>query len=305
MFKSLLLWVILLVSQAQAVVVEKIAAVVNNDVITWGEIYDLGGEHIEEQVNIRGEEKRTSLEIEVLDALIGRRLIEQEIQQLSLDVTEAELERALSNIARQNNIERSRLQAEIEAAGLSWENYLEELKGSLRDMKFNQAVLGSRISVREDEILAAYRTFKTQYQGPTIASLQTILLPVSEEALAHDLKKRIESGEDFGDLAAQNSQEPYGSQRGEMGSFKEGELMQEINDPVFASAKNGIVGPIVTRGGIFLIKVVDVQKGGVPELEEVREQITQEITASRYEEAREQWLIQARKRSAVSILIGE
>lgn len=88
-----LLWA----APASAALVDRVAAVVNNDVVVLSEVYELGGDHIEEVVQGSSEASRRSAELEVLDALVARRLIEQEMRRLSLDVTDADMERAIAD----------------------------------------------------------------------------------------------------------------------------------------------------------------------------------------------------------------
>ena len=91
---------------AQAEVVDRVAAVVNKEVITLSEVYDYGGDFIEQQVlgAPRNDPRRRSLELEVLDFLIQRALVNQEVRALGMDVTRDELERALEDTARANGI---------------------------------------------------------------------------------------------------------------------------------------------------------------------------------------------------------
>ena len=81
----LLLWVCLSIAET----IDRVAAVVNDEVITLSDVYDIGSDYIASaQPNIR------AAEIEVLDSLIMRKLIEQEVVRLGQDVTEEELIRS-------------------------------------------------------------------------------------------------------------------------------------------------------------------------------------------------------------------
>ena len=82
---------LLLVGLAHAVVVDRIAAVVNSDVITLSEVYALGGDFIEQRTLEDGgaDAARRAAELEVLDSLIMRRLISQEVSGRSTQVWQA------------------------------------------------------------------------------------------------------------------------------------------------------------------------------------------------------------------------
>ena len=100
-------------------IVDRVAAVVNDDVITLSEVYELGGEFIEKAVEDASGNptRRREAEIEVLDSLIKRHLISQEIAKLGLDVTDVELDRTVDDIARRNGLERDQLRSEVEKSG--------------------------------------------------------------------------------------------------------------------------------------------------------------------------------------------
>ena len=83
--------------------VDRIAAVVNSEVITLSEVYDLGTEFIMKEV--LSVEARRAAELKVLDSLIQRKLISQEMQNLGLDVTEEELQKSIADVARANKID--------------------------------------------------------------------------------------------------------------------------------------------------------------------------------------------------------
>ncbi len=299
----------------RAEVVDRIAAVVDDDVITWGEIYDLGGEHIEANSSSgqAAAAKRRVLELEVLDVIIGRRLVEQEMRRLELDVTDADIERALSDIARQNGLEREQLRSEVEASGMTWESYREELVNNLREMKFNQQVLGPRITVRQDELRDAYRRSAKALSGPESIALQAIFLPYPADsdpdaknailAQAQALRQQAAAGADFAELAAQHSAEPYASRRGEMGNFNRGELVGELDRAAFESPVGDVAEPVVSAQGVFLLRPAERIAAEPPSFEEVENQLRQQLMEDKFSAAREHWLIQARRRSAVEVLL--
>ena len=68
--------------------------------------------------------------MKVLNTLIQRTLVAQELQGLGMDVTEEEVEGAMNDIAESNGIARSELRSEVEASGLEWEAYIGEIRES-------------------------------------------------------------------------------------------------------------------------------------------------------------------------------
>ena len=297
-----------------AVVVDRVAAVVNDDVITLSEVYDLGSEFIEQHA-VDGAHARRAAELEVLESLVQRSLISQEIDRLGLEVGELEMERAVDDIARRNGLERDQLRIEVERTGMSWALYREELRENLRQSRFSQAVIQPRISVNEDELQDAYRRSLASDARPQTADLGAIFFPfpadsdaATRDALlaeADAAHARIDGGEAFSAVAAEVDRGPYGARGGAMGSYRQGELVAELDGPAFALPEGAVSAPIATGQGIFLLEIRNRQTDEAPTFEEARDQIFEQVYADRIEDEVAQWYEQARRGAAVSIKLQE
>ena len=78
---------------------------------------------------------------------------------------------------------------------------------------------------------------------------------VDSEAKCEKLKKEIESGADFGDVARQHSTCPSGRQGGDLGEFGPGQMVREFDEVVFSGALNTVLGPVQTQFGFHLLEV--------------------------------------------------
>ena len=85
------------------------------------------------------------------------------------------------------------------------------------------------------------------------ASARHIL--VSTEQACNDLKGQIESGADFGEVAREHSTCPSGKRGGDLGEFRQGQMVPEFDDVVFGSALNEVHGPVKTQFGYHLIEI--------------------------------------------------
>lgn len=300
----------------RAEVVDRIAAVVNDEVITLSDVYVLGESFIES--NAAGapdpDAVRRSLELEVLDALILRTLIAQEIERLGLGITDVELDRTVDDIARRNALDRGSLRREVERGGMPWESYLEELRENLRQMKFNQAVIRPRIAVNEDELLDAYRRMIGSAELPQQVQLGAIFLALDSSggeeaqtevvAQAEAARARVLGGEDFAVVAAEVDQGPYGAQGGEMGTYAQGDLVAALDGPAFTTPIGQVSEPIATSQGVFLLYIFDRQAMDVAPFDEVREQLLEKVYSDRIDEETDLWYEQARRRASLSIKLA-
>jgi peptidyl-prolyl cis-trans isomerase SurA len=279
---------------ASAAGVDRLAAVVGSDVITWSEIYEAAGPQIEARLAEGvAPEARRAMEAEVLEMLIQRRLVEQEMRRLAIDVDDTDVERALGDIARQNGLERDGLQAAVEASGLAWDAYLSDLRSNIRDMKFNQQVLSPRITVRDDELRDSWRRHAAEWMGPAAIRLEGVLIPATDGAEAAMAEARRVAAEVGGGTRTLDA----------MGTFKPGELFQALDEVAFALPPGQISDPVVTPRGVFVLRVVERIEPTPPPFEEVEDRVRQAVLQEKLGLAREQWVVQARRRTGVKVLL--
>jgi peptidyl-prolyl cis-trans isomerase C len=87
------------------------------------------------------------------------------------------------------------------------------------------------------------------------ASARHIL--VASEAECESLKKQIENGADFADLAKQHSSCPSGRRGGDLGEFGPGQMVPEFDRVVFSADLNQVQGPVKTQFGYHLLEVTE------------------------------------------------
>ena len=300
---------------ASAGTFDRIAAVVDGRVIAWSQIYELAGPHIDEATSQSGGDPavRRALELEALDALIARDLVALEMERLGIAVNDQEIDRAIDDIARQNDLSRDALKVEVERSGLPWVSYRAEIESSLQDMKFNQQVLRARINVREDDLRQAYKRRIEALDAPDKMEVEAVVLPVAEGAseadralvlaTAQSVYDRAMAGEAFGELAKAFSIEPYASRGGSMGVFRPGELVGALDTPLMALEAGQVTPPIETPRAIYVLRLAARVAPDAPLFEDVRAVIEQQVLAQKLEQEREQWLLQARRVASVEVLL--
>lgn len=84
-------------------------------------------------------------------------------------------------------------------------------------------------------------------------------LLVSTEEQCIELKKQIDNGADFAEVAKSYSSCPSGAQGGELGSFGPGMMVKEFDQVVFSGPINQVLGPVKTQFGYHLLEVTSRQ----------------------------------------------
>ncbi|MGL5286690.1 peptidyl-prolyl cis-trans isomerase C [Aeromonas sp. RU39B] len=81
-----------------------------------------------------------------------------------------------------------------------------------------------------------------------------ILVKTERECLA--LKEKLAKGADFGQLAKRHSTCPSGKRGGDLGEFSRGDMVKAFDDAVFKGELLTVLGPVRTKFGFHLIKVL-------------------------------------------------
>ena len=85
------------------------------------------------------------------------------------------------------------------------------------------------------------------------AKARHILVPSQEQC--ESIKKEIEAGADFGEMAKKHSKCPSGRQGGSLGEFGPGQMVAEFDKVVFSAELGKVHGPLKTQFGFHLIEI--------------------------------------------------
>ncbi len=86
-----------------------------------------------------------------------------------------------------------------------------------------------------------------------VATARHIL--VDSEEMCLELKREIEEGADFADVAKESSSCPSGASGGDLGEFGPGMMVPEFDAVVFSAPINAVQGPVQTQFGYHLLEV--------------------------------------------------
>ena len=305
------MWLLSLLLVCGAAPVDRIAAVVNTDVITLSEVYELGSRFIIDEV--LDVQKRRKAEIMVLDTLITQKLIEQELQRIGMEVTEEEVTRSIADIARSNKLSVEELKGEIKKSGMEWEDYKGQLKGSIRQMKFNQVVLQPRISINEDALLDRYQRQASSAPQKTKLAVFFLSAPAntpseiaqqvsSLEAKIQSIRDRLASSEDVLSVAKELDESPFS---GDMGVLEEGSLREDLNVAAFETPVGVLSEPTCDSMGCFLFFPIAKERGASVSFEQMRPQLLNQYYEERFEREQQKWAEQAKRRATIDIKLQE
>ncbi len=279
-----LLALLAIAPEAEAVVVDRIAAVVDDQPITLSEVEERAAALRVQAPNAPS----PVLMREAMDDLVAEKLLEKQLQTLSIDVGPSELQVAIDDVVKQNGLpSEDALRTAVEGQGMSWTEYTETLRKQLAQMKLINLKVRSQVKVSDDEVKRRYAEATAADKGEEELHASHILVMVAPDAdgeavqaaLAHarELAERARAGADFAGLAAEASDGPSKDSGGDLGWFRRGEMVSELEHAAFALRTGEISDPVRTRFGWHVLKLDDRRAIAPRPLAEMSRQIRENL----------------------------
>ena len=291
-----------------------IAAVVNDEVITT---YDVD-KHL--AALVREAEKKGSVSVEAraqlrttaLNQLIDKELVSQKIKELGIRVGEEEVRQAIEDVKKQNNLSQEQLVGALRTQGMTFDQYKEQLRDQLERVRLMSQEVKSKIQVGEKEIRDYYEANRTRFAEEDRFHARHIFFRVKKDAPADEVKKvmasafsvlqEARSGKDFAELAKKYSDDPSAAaDGGELGTFRKGEMLPEIEGAVLALKPGEVSDIVTTPAGFHIIKLEERIAGKLKSFEEVKGDIEDLLYRQKSEERFAQWIADLKKGAAIEI----
>lgn len=254
----------------QAEMLDKVVAVVNDNVITASEL--------NEQVEVL----RKQLELKkvvippenILRKQVLRHLIDVDIQlQLAkrndLVVDSAELNQSIEKIAASNHISLTQLREELQKQGMDWESYRENIRKEILMSRIQQQAVGKEVVVSTQQVEDYLKTAYIKDKESQSYHLQNIVIPLPEEPTTEQVKRakekadnlltKLKRGADFSTLAVAESSGEYALEGGDLGERQLAQLPELFAKKAVNMSVGEVAGPLRAGNGFQLIKLVAVQ----------------------------------------------
>ena len=301
---------------ARARVVEKIAAVVGDDIVLSSEVEEHAAPFMQEIAAIPNPTQRAAraaaLRREILDRLVDERLIIQQAAELKLSVSSEDVDRSIEQIKKENGgLTDQQLAAELAKAGQTMASYRQEIKKQIMRYRVLNIAVGSKVTVSDNDVQSYYDGhMKSGDHLEVRASHIFIAIPENADAVtlqakerfAKELLERAKAGEDFAKLAKEFSQDPATrDEGGDLGYFGHDMLPKPIEEMVFAMKIGEVRGPVRADRGFHIIKLVDRRAKEVKPLADVKEELRNQLRQKEMERQTKNYLADLRKRTLVDI----
>lgn len=259
----LLLALVVVPSLAPAQGESRIAAVVNDAIITDS---DLAARLmiVKSSSNLPDTpENRKRLQPQVLRSLIDEKLQMQEAKRIGVSVSKEDVAQGLAEIEQRNRMPKGGLDEYLKARGMSRASLADQVTASLAFSKIVQNRVSQDVQVSEDEVNDMMKRIEADIGKPQ-SRVGEIFLAVDNpsqqdevERLADRIVQQIQGGAIFQSMALQFSQSPSAAVGGDIGWVTPGQLSPLLSEAIDKMAPGEMSYPIRTPAGYYLLDVLD------------------------------------------------
>lgn len=291
---------------AKEVVLDKIAAQVNDQVILLSELKNtvVAQQKALKALGKKGEVKQK----EVLEQLIDEKLIDQQLKKRGLSISSQEVERAEQQIIKQNGLSNSQqLRQVLTEQGASYTTFRKNLRKQIEQSKVVNVFVKPRVNISESDLKSRYRQ-NIETTGKRLEiELQslTFKLPAKPKerkkviAKIKRLKKRGEKGEDFTKLVKRFSQARDGKSGGRWDKLRLDQLNPNLAQAVDHLKIGEISEPVFLGPNVHIFKLLDKKIIGSYPFAEVKDKIEQELTVERTKTQYQKWLNELKEKAHI------
>jgi peptidyl-prolyl cis-trans isomerase SurA len=300
------------VARGQAVV-EEIVALVNDDIITlteFREMLELRLADLRAQAPSAEEYDKAAVEVKkgLLDFMITDLLLLQKAKELGLNVQE-QIKGMTQKIMQDNNLaSEAELRRAVEQQGVPYEVWLKQYEEGMMRSGVLYTEVERSIVLDDAEIVQYYKKNPTEFTSATEYKLNAIYLAAethpadAAEPLKAAIDAKLKGGAAFADTAAELSDPPMKEAKGELGTFKTGELDRAL-EAVVEKLKPGETSAWVnTKNGWYLLQLAELKPSALRPFEEARSQVEDKLYNQKRFVKNQEYIKTLRERSYIKIL---
>ena len=292
-------------SVAQAEVVERILAVVNDEVITKSEV-DQMAKAMQGQPGVKLSGNPKDLQKDLLEALIMQKLAKAEAKRRGITVSDKEVDQAFAEFKKRNNIDSDDVLAKALAKeGMTIKGLKQQISDQMTQERLVGIVAAGKAVVTDKEVHDFYDKDYPKTGGGQI-HLKVLNMPFppgATDAQKQEIKNKAEMilQEYHKGVSWDQLRDKYNVALQDMGFIAESDLDPELAQ-FLGKVKTGETAPVQTLSGFQLVQVVDRKDAKTRSFEEAAPQIREMLLRREMEKTFKEWIKGQRDRSSIKIM---
>ncbi len=266
--------------QAVETKVDAVAAIVNNSVVLESEVGDMVA-RVKKNAAKQGQTlpSDSALQVQALERLIMNSLQLQIAKRMGLQITDAQLDQTIDNIAREQKLSVEQFRAQVVREEGSYELFRERLREEITTGEVMRSNVQRRIYVSPQEIDTLTKMMEQQGASNEQYNIGHILVALPGQPTADQIKEAetkagkvmelLRGGSDFKKIAIASSSAETALEGGDMGWMNINEMPTLFADQVRGKKKKDLIGPLRSGAGFHILTIFDIKGANVVEFEEI------------------------------------
>lgn len=286
-------------------VVDRIIAIVNDDIITLKDV--------ERYVHVEKQGKYTSineylrnLELkEKIDIFINDMLIKQQAKKLKIDISDREIEGIIENIKKQNLITETELREQLKKENITYKSFQDGIRMNILRSRVLARVISPEVNITENNLKEYYNKHVGEYREEEFR-LKQIFVSGQRQDGAHRVTaayKLLSEGKPFEEVAKEFSDDPSAKTGADIGYVKKEDLMPQLKEPLAQITPGSYTQIIQTPYGFHILKLMEVKKSDTLPFETVKDTIRERIVFDESEKRYKEYIDKLRKSSYIEVKI--
>lgn len=255
----------------KAELIDRIVAVVNDDIILQSE-FETQMRTVITRLQAQKQQlpPRVQIAQQVLEQLVVKKIQNQRAQRAGIRIPDQMVNEALANIAKRNGTNINQLPAALEADGVDYANFREEIREQLTIQQLSQRELSGDIRVSDSEIDRLINSggndkeYKIKQILVSVDQNATQELISKKKEQVENLRQRITDGEDFSKLAIAYSNGSKSLEGGDLGWRSLAQMPGIFSDRVRNMQANEVTEVIRSPSGFHLMLLEDIRGNELP-----------------------------------------
>jgi parvulin-like peptidyl-prolyl isomerase len=292
-------------------VLNGIAAVVNSEVITFGEVRELvGPKEKAARDTLKGAElveKIKEIRLSAINDLIDRSLIIQEFKTKGYTIPEYLIDERVQEIIRDSfGGDRQAFLRTLAAQGFTLEKFREFQRDSVIVQEMRRQNTKGATTVSDAKVQEYYRAHAEEYSTQEEVKLRMIVIRGgiendSKRKMIEEIREKIVGGAEFGDLAKMYSEDGTQEAFGDWGWIDRKKLNENLTKIAFA-LKPGQMSQVIELGGSYYLMFCEAKKqASMKPLKEVRPEIEKALLQTERQKQQQEWLSKLRKKAFIKL----
>ena len=290
---------------ARAELVDRVAAVVNNEVISLSEVEKRAAPDLarvdQETTGPERAQKRAATLRRILDTMIDEKLVDNELKELKVSIGDKEVDAAIDEVKKSYNLNDEQLQQAVTKEGYTLAEYREQMRKQIGRYKLISEKVRKNIKVSDADVQSEYDRMTRSEGEDYEVHIRHILIAVPRNASQPQVEQARrkaaaiavearEPGVNFAELAKKRSEGSSSSDGGDLGFFKRGTMVPEFERVAFNLKTGEVSDPVRTQFGWHVLKLEDIRKLGMKPLADLRPEIEERLRRQQAERLTSQYM---------------